>query len=404
MSSSYSWPLSVDTFTLADKLKIAWWILTTKQYTMGAKVAAFEEAMSAYSGMRALAVSSGSTANQLVFELWKVKNPGITPVVIVPSVTWISSLSPAMMAGMEVVPCDVNLVDLSFDYEHLANLLDRHAARRVIIWPTALIGFVPDMERLHAMARKHGAADVYLDSCENTFSRIEGKLEDIVHYGDCPPHSILASASITTTSCYFAHQIVAIEMGFVFFRDEADYKLARMFRNHGMTRSLPPSDELRRQIEEANPEVDPQFLFGLAGTNLRPTDVHAMFGLADLKRAEAAKQHRLEVYAAYEAQLDRTLYYLPPHQAEHVAFCLPIFARDKAKVPVIKEALKMAGVETRPMVGGFLGKQPSLKHLFEMPSVYPSAEWIHEHGMYIGVHRDVTPAMVHRLTCLLNTL
>jgi len=361
---------------------------------MGAKVAALEEEMSRFSGgMNTLMVANGSVANQLVFELWKIKNPAVTPVVICPAVTWISSITPAMMAGMEVVFCDVNLTDFAFDYDHLKNLLDRYADRRVIIWPTALIGFVPDMARLHALAAAHGAADVYLDSCENTFGWVNGNSD-----------SILRSADITTTSTYLSHHITSVEGGFVFFKHRSDYDLGRMFRNHGMTRSLPPSNALRQTFETTYPEVDPQFLFGLPGTNLRPSDVHAMFGLADMKRAYEAMRHRIAIYDQFSLTLAQDRYYLPPRQLGHVAFCLPIFVREDGKLASVKEALTDAGIEVRPIVGSHLGKQPALKHLFELGPVYPNAQWIHDHGCYVGLGGHVTPRMVEKLTTVLNNL
>jgi CDP-4-dehydro-6-deoxyglucose reductase, E1 len=406
MATTYRWPLSVSTFTLADKAKLAWWLLTSDRFTMGEKVAAFEARMTEYSGMHALMVANGSVANQLVFELWKVKNPGVTPVVICPAVTWISSITPAMMAGMEVVFCDVNLTDFAFDYLMLEELMVKYADRRVILWPTALIGFVPDMDRLRRMARKHGAAEVYLDSCENTFSRDSQLLRPAPHgpllgWSD----SILASADITTTSTYFSHMVVSVEGGFVFFRDQADYDLARMFRNHGMARSLPAGNALRQQIEAANPKVDPQFLFGVAGTNLRPSDVHAAFGLLDMERAAESRDHRVLVYAQYSLLLDQGKYYLPPAQRSHVPFCLPVFIREPGRLAEVKAVLTKAGIECRPVVGSHLAYQPALKHLFTLPEMcYPNAYWIHHHGCYVGVHSKVTPEMVRRLTSLLNSL
>lgn len=392
---TYSWPLAVSPFTLSDRARIAWWVLSQDRYTMGARVAELEAQMAAFSGMKALMVANGSVANQLVFELWKLRNPGVTPVVICPAVTWISSITPAMMAGMEVVFCDVNREDLAFDYAHLERLLGQYADRRVIVWPTALIGFVPDMGRIHRLAAKHGAAEVYLDSCENTFSK------------ECATDgagSILATADITTTSTYLSHNVTSVEGGFVFFRHQADYDLARMFRNHGMTRSLPPQHPTRLHIEDMHPEVDPQFLFGVPGTNLRPSDVHAMFGLADMKRAQTSRDQRVEIYGLYSALLDRSRYYLPPAQRSHVPFCIPIFVRDPTKLAPLKAALTEAGIENRPMVGSHLGYQPALKQLFDMPSAYPNAEWIHRHACYVGLHGKVTPWMVRRLTDRLNTL
>ncbi len=404
MSSPFSWPLAISPHTLLDRARIAWWVLSQDRFTMGARVAELEAKMAAFSGMHALMVANGSVANQLVFELWKLKRPGVTPVVICPAVTWISSITPAMMAGMEVVFCDVNREDLAFDYAHLERLLGQYANRQVIIWPTALIGFVPDMPRIHRLAAQHGAAEVYLDSCENTFSRTELIRSEGWTHAELVDGSILATADITTTSIYLSHHVSGVEGGFVFFKHQADYDLARMFRNHGMTRSLAPTHAYRQSIETANAGVDPQFLFAVPGTNLRPSDVHAMFGLADLKRAEVSREHRTQIYGLYSALLDRLRYYLPPAQRSHVAFCIPIFVRDPAKLAVVKAALVEAGIEGRPMVGSHLGYQPALKHLFDMPSAYPNAEWVHRHAMYVGLHKGVTPAMVRRLTNLLNSL
>jgi CDP-6-deoxy-D-xylo-4-hexulose-3-dehydrase len=350
---------------------------------MGAKVEEFEARFSEFSGMHALGVSSGSTANQLVFELWKLKHPGEKALVIAPAVTWVSSITPALMAGMDLVFCDVNLSDFSFDYQMLDRLLKENAGRRVIIWPTALIGFVPDMARLKTFAKAYGA-DLFLDACENTFS-----------------DGVLSSCDITTTSCYFSHQVTACEFGFCFFKDEADFKLAKMFRNHGLSRSLAPDDPMRILTEVFNPDIDPSFLFAFGGTNLRPTDVHAMFGLQDFKRIEQSRNHREEIYTEFACQMDDDKYFVPRHP-QHSAFCLPIFRRD-GKTKEVKAALKTIGAESRPIIGGNLLYQPPFKQYGD-PKAFPNAEWIHRHGCYVGLHRDVTPKMVERLAEELNAI
>lgn len=401
MRQRFDWPLAHDSFTLLDRAKLAWWTLTTDQFTMGPRVAEFEREMSKLSGMHALGVCNGSAANQLVFELWKTKNPGALKdaIVIVPAVTWISSITPATMAGFEIAFCDVNLVDLSMDYHMLEQLLMIHAKRRVIIWPTALIGHCPDMERIHALAAKHGAAEVFLDACENTLSYTRWD------------QSILASASVTTTSCYFSHQITAVEFGFVFFRDEADLALGRMLRNHGLTRSLTGDwAAARKVIEDANPTIDPSFLFAVPGTNLRPTDVHATFGLCDIKRVDQYRVQRTSLYRRFHDGLDKARYYLPPLSETHVGFCLPIFAtRDDAlagdgvTIRRVKARLNEMGVQTRPVIGSNLLRQPVFK-AYGKPEDYPNAEWVHQRGAYCGLHSGVTESMVDGLVEVLNGL
>ncbi len=393
----FDWPLATAPFTLWDRLKVAAWVAKQDYYTMGPRVAELEAAMSKLSGVHALMVGNGSLANQLMFELWKVKNRDVDPretVVIVPAVTWISSITPALSLGFKVVFCDVNLDDFSFDYNMLANLLDTHAACRVIIWPTALIGFVPYMAHIKTLAAKHGAAEVFLDSCENTLSYTGWN------------ESILASADMTTTSTYTSHQLCSVEGGFVFFRDEADYALGRMLRNHGLTRSLMGDwTETRQSIEDANPTIDPAFLFAVPGTNLRPSDVHAAFGLCDIKRVDRYRVQRTTLYRRFHEGLDKDRYYLPPLSESHVGFCLPIFTtRDyPGVVNHIKQGLNREGIQTRPIIGANLLRQPPFK-AYGRPEDFPKAEWIHERGCYVGLSSHVTEDMVDGLVDVLNRL
>lgn len=390
MGKRFHWPLATSSFNLWDKIVIAKWLLTEDRYTMGKKVEEFEKKFSEFSGMRALGVSSGSTANQLVFELWKIKNQGINPLVIVPSTTWISSISPAIMANLEVKFCDINLNDFSFDYVMLEKIMEQNKNRKIILWPTALIGFVPDFKILKSLAEKYGA-DLFLDACENTFSRINGNGE-----------SVLATCDITTTSCYFSHQVVAIEFGFVFFKNESDYLLAKMFRNHGMSRSLGKNDPIRVKAESENPKVDPNFLFALNGTNLRPTDVHAMFGLRDFKRIEKSKLMRGVLYHDFYYGLDKTKYYLPKPSKEHCAFCFPVFSY-RQNINDIKSKLEDFGVETRPIIGGNLLYQPPFKK-YGKPEDFPNSQWLHGHGCYFGLNGDVTPSNLKKVIDVLNAL
>lgn len=401
LTPPFDWPLAVDSFTFADKARIALWLLRGTRYTMGEKVAEFEAEMSKLaSGRYALGVANGSAANQLVFELWKNKlraDELKNALVIVPAVTWISSITPATMAGLKIAFCDINVTDFAFDYDALEKMLKKRAGKPTVIWPTALIGFCPDMPRLQRMALRYGA-ELFLDSCENTLSYL------------APEQSILASADVTTTSCYFSHQITAVEFGFVFFKHESDYALGKMLRNHGLTRSLPTNHLVRRAIELDNPKVDPAFLFALNGTNLRPTDVHAMFGLQDIKRVDRYRVNRCARYTQFREGLNGN-YYLPPPSESHVGFCLPIFLKGRngcnpvmGGIEMIKRELREAGIEVRPIIGGCLpGIQPPFKQ-YGPATKYPNALWVHEQGAYVGLHDQVTEEMVDGLVDLLNGL
>ena len=68
----FKYPLQTDPFTYADRLRISAFILSKEnRLTMGDKVAELEGKMMHKYGRLCLAVSSGSAANHLIFELWK---------------------------------------------------------------------------------------------------------------------------------------------------------------------------------------------------------------------------------------------------------------------------------------------------------------------------------------------
>ena len=64
-----------------------------------------------------------------------------------------------------------------------------------------------------------------------------------------------------------------------------------MYRNHGMARSLSAYGLDTSKVE--NSDVDPLFDFNLLGNNYRSSEINAVFGLLDLKRAEEYKSRRL---------------------------------------------------------------------------------------------------------------
>ncbi len=393
----YKWPLATDSFNLWDRIKIACFILNkNNQLTMGKKVEEFENLMTQKYGVKALAVSSGSSANQLIFELWKQRNPEKfkNSLVICPIVTWISSISPTIMAGYNIKFCDINLQDFCFDYNKLEKILKENQNKNCIIWPTALIGHCPNFNKLQSLAVLY-KSELWGDFCENQFSTYNGK-------------SIFSQVEISSLSCYFSHEITSIELGFVFFNNSKNYEYAKMLRNHGLVRSLDRNSKLKQDIENKYFYIDKQFLFGNLGTNLRPTDCHAVWGLQDMKRADKYKEHRKEIYKYFWKNLNTNKYYCPDyHRAEflgqeHVGFCLPIFRIDD-KIEKVKEELNKKGIQTRPIIGGCLTLQPPFEE-YHNEKETPNGMWIHQHGAYVGLLNNLKYRNIDNLIKILNLI
>jgi len=312
--------------------------------------------------------------------------------VICPAVTWVSSITPIIHAGYEVQFCDINLTDFSFDYEKLRQIIQDNRHREIILWPTALIGHIPDFEKLNEL-KDLCDGQLFCDCAENMLSNYRGM-------------SILSATDKSITSAYFSHEMTSIEMGFVFFKDWDEYEQAKMYRNHGMLRSLPADSRTRCDLTCMHSNLDPDFLFINKGTNLRPSDMHAVFGLLDFERLKRNKAHRKRMFARYRSRIS-SLYYLPPWEIgyDYVPFCLPIFTKDYC-IERVKKKLQDNGIQTRPLVGSNLLLQPCFREYEALARRYglKNADWVHKNGAYIGLPHNLTEEKVDWLTDILNGL
>ena len=156
------YPLQTDNFNFWDRIKAALFVLNKKnRLTTGPKVLELERKWEKIAGIqtKCVAVSSGSTANHLLVETF-IQSLSLDPkdiIVFVPSTTWASSVSPWIMRGCKIVFVDINLGDFSFNYDELEKKLEsyKNPKKIKVIWPTALIGFIPNVNRLKQLKEKY---------------------------------------------------------------------------------------------------------------------------------------------------------------------------------------------------------------------------------------------------------
>ena len=143
------WPLMEETITLKDRLKMAFFILTSSRLTNGPKVRQLEEKWSEWLGVKhSLYVSSGSTANTLLVSSVK-EHYGLKDgdKVLVPACTWVTNIAPIIQAGLEPIFCDINLKNYSFDEEELKYVAAQHPDIKAV-FITHLIGLSSDVEKV----------------------------------------------------------------------------------------------------------------------------------------------------------------------------------------------------------------------------------------------------------------
>ena len=366
------WKLQDNAVTRAELDILTDFINRTERFTQFTKVREFEEAYASWQGCRyAVFVNSGSSANLILvnalktIDSWKAGDE-----VIVPSVTWPTTVTPVIQGGLTPVFVDANLQDLALDYDQVASKL---TSRTRAIFVTHLLGFPADIARLKAIV---GTRNIRIieDCCESHGATING-----VKVGN------LGLAG--TFSFYWGHHMTTVEGGMVCTNDKDLYKMLVLKRSHGLARELPV--ECHDEIRSRYPDHDFNFLFLTDGFNFRNTEFNAVLGLAQVASLDEFVRIRNENYAAFAAMCADYPHEVVTLRSEGVSsFVLPfLFCRRDRKV-AFQEEIRRAGIESRPLISGNLLRQPFLEHYYD-PRAFPNADFLHTNAFYVGNNQFV---------------
>lgn len=386
-----TWPLAVQTFTAADRLRIGFWLLLNRQWTQGPLVRAYEQTWEKYTGARhAIMVANGSVANELLarrrrHELteqgrWPQDNKVVFPVC-----TWVSSVSPWIQEGFVPVWCDISS-NLCASQDAIISQIQSSHARTVFY--TTLLGQTDDLVSLRAVCIRYGAR-LMVDNCESCFSRTPGG------FGHKEQH--VCAVAPSSTSFYFSHQATTgTEGGMIFCNEDNENDWFRMMRSHGMTRGMPAAYR--------NPDAHPSFDFCLAGSNARSSDLQAYMGALTFDRSLAFAARRIELGTLFFRLLDRRLYCdVTMGGPRNPLMALPILPSptNRESGVNVKAVLDRLGIEYRPIVGGNLLRHTAFKQYGEAAK-YPRAQHLHDNGVYVGLHHLTTEDMIRELAGELN--
>lgn len=383
---NYKWPLNVNNFNFLDKLKICKFIIDPRnRWTQDRQVKLFESKFANFVGSKyAILVSSGSTANTLI-AMYLKDHVSDKNIIVFPSTTWVTSISPFIREGFDPKFIDVSLDDLAMDLDKLEDYLAHNSQKVACIFLTSLLGFTPDIERLIDISEKYKVR-IMMDNCENTFGSFKNKN--------------ISKFFTSTTSTYFGHQLQSIEGGFIFTDNEEEYNYFLMARNHGMVRSLPKNKE-----KYLNPLVDERFDFNILGNNFRNTDLNAFIGQIDFEKRYHYIQQRKRLYEVFKENLNESKFLIPKEfkGRNHIPFSLPIICKENYKKDIILKFCESNGIETRPIISGNLLRQTCFKHYDDFNN-YPVSEYLTLNGLYVGLYSKLKDKQIKNLTSELNKL
>jgi dTDP-4-amino-4,6-dideoxygalactose transaminase len=248
-------------------------------YWAGTRGREFEEGWSEWIGSgSAVSCSSGTAALTLVLEALGI---GRGDEVIVPSHSFISTASSAVLAGAVPVFCDVT-PDQTMDPRLLAGLV---TARTKAVIAVHIFGIVCEMDPILAFARSHGLK-VIEDCAQSVGAEYRGRKTGVLGDAGC--------FSFTQTK----HMTTGGEGGMIVTADEGLARELRSLRDHGF--DAEGWRELKAGAEQ--PPAPSQRV----GYNYRLTEMQSAIGLAELSRLDTWNLPRRIGYArVYDHALGR---------------------------------------------------------------------------------------------------
>lgn len=366
------WPLQENIIGNDDLDLLVTFIRETKRFTQFTKVREFENAYSEWMGCKhSVYVNSGSSANLLMIYAAAERygwQPGDE--VIVPALTWPTTVTPVMQAGFKPVFVDANLQDFAFDYEQLAAKITEKTRA---IFLVHILGFPADVKRVRKII---GDREIVLleDTCETQGGTIDGV--KVGNFG-------LGSSF----SFYWGHHMTTVEGGMICTNDEEFYKLNVLKRSHGLARELPV--QYQQSIRQQHADIDFQFLFLTDGFNFRNTEFNAVLGLSQLPKLDGFIRQRninyarfLEICRRYPGEL------VTLDHPGRSSFVLPFVLKDGSKKKDLQALIRENGIESRPLISGNLLQQPFLKKYY-VPGEFDTADLLHRNAFYIGNNQFV---------------
>ncbi len=337
-------PLAGDTIDREDIEKLIAWLRTNPRLTMDEMTKQYEKKWAEWLGSNhAVFVNSGSSANQLMYYTLLCSSKLMNKKVIVPSVGWVTTISPAIQFGFEPIMCEADPDTFGLDLSHLEELLKRHHPATVML--VQVLGVPHKMDEILALKEKYRFL-LLEDACASVGSSYKNR--KVGTFGD-----------MSSFSTYYGHQSPTVEGGLVFTDDQEFYNILVMIRSHGWGQHLDP-ETYNRIFGKYNIDTAHRpFAFFYPGFNVRPTDIQAFIGLGQLDKLEWTIKRRRENHELYRGLLGDYVYtqnYDKDSVVSSIHFA--ILAKDSTERDKIATSLKENGIETRLYSAGNLGLHP----------------------------------------------
>jgi CDP-6-deoxy-D-xylo-4-hexulose-3-dehydrase len=338
------YPLAKETINQDDVNALIDWLKTNPRLTMSELTEEFEQKWANYIGTKyAVFTNSGSSANLLMINTLIQSGKLKSKKIIVPAVSWSTTISPIIQFGYEPIMVDADEKTFGIDLDQTEELLKNGDIGGIIF--VQVLGVPHYKDRLLELCDQY---DVPLleDSC----AALGSSYEDGTKVGQV--------GDMSTFSFYFGHQFSTIEGGMINTDDEDLYHILLMLRSHGWGKDLP--NDLYKQLMEKN-DIDPfhePFTFLIPGFNLRSTDLQAFIGLRQVEKADWIFDKRTQNHIEYGKRLKENFKFQDWGNDNPCSISFGVLAKSKEHRKEVVSRLVDNGIETRVFSAGNLGLHP----------------------------------------------
>ena len=203
--------LANDTISNKDVDNLIKWLKTYPRLTKGDMTIKFEDKWSKWIGRKySVFVNSGSSANLAMAYVLLLQGKLKNKKVIVPNVSWVTTVTPFMQLGFDPILCDTDKETLGVDVEYLEELFKKHKPSILVI--VHVLAFPNKMKEIMNLCEKYGVI-LLEDSCESMGST----------YGDKMTGQF---GLMSTFSMYFAHHFsVSPNTPIPYIDDQDEFKI-----------------------------------------------------------------------------------------------------------------------------------------------------------------------------------
>ncbi|MCX8008477.1 MAG: lipopolysaccharide biosynthesis protein RfbH [Patescibacteria group bacterium] len=371
-------------------------VLLEGWFGLGKKAEELEQGLASFVGAKgSIVTNSGSSSNLLSVASLCSKffpdhlNPGDE--VITVACGFPTTVNPIVQYGLIPVFLDIDPETYNLRVDDLEKGLSKKTRA---IMAAHTLGNPMELDRIKEFCLEHKLFLVE-DNCDALGSEYDGKRTG-------------AWGILGTQSFYPPHHMTMGEGGAVHYNDLRFERITRSLRDWGRSCWCPGSDKsthgacnARFKYRIAGRPYDHKYLFHQLGYNLKPIEPQVAMGVEQLKRMPEFIKIRKRNFKRMMKHLKKweKFFYLPKAlpKADPCWFSFPLTIRDDAPFDRLRITifLEERMIQTRPLFGGNLVRQPAYKNVqYRVIGDLKNSDRVLFNTFFVGIYPGLTEEMI----------